>query len=260
MPKHFLSLHTIFILNENIKWLEEFIIYYKHIGFDHFYLYDNEGSIGRNGSTSNYNKYGFKIKSYNKPGDIQTFNRILDKYGDMITYQKWQPTNLKNEIEYGQHDGVRHFIETYGKETEWVAFLDLDEFLFSINNINIPEYLSSLPNDISCLKITQKKFIDRFLSKRKYITQDYRCIDNLSVGTEWSPKNILRCMDFLDMVNIHDIHVIDRVIVLEPDIIRFNHYNVNDKQLSWIKQFYKHEYSLNGLDDGMKRYKHLFPD
>ena len=63
MSKYFLSFHTIFIMNENIDWIEEFLKYHLAIGFEHFYLYDNEGSVGRNGSTETHNKYGFDLLS-----------------------------------------------------------------------------------------------------------------------------------------------------------------------------------------------------
>ena len=88
--KHYLSFHTVFILNENIKWLEEFIIYYKHIGFDHFYLYDNEGSNGGDG-TKTHNKYNFPITTTSTKKNHIDLQKILTKYSDYITYIKWQP-------------------------------------------------------------------------------------------------------------------------------------------------------------------------
>ena len=36
-----------------------------------------------------------------------------------------------------------------------------------------------------------KKFIDRFLSKQKYITQDTNCIDK-NIGFDWASKNIIK--------------------------------------------------------------------
>jgi len=48
--KYNLSFHVIFIMNENIKWLEEFILYHSNLGFEHFYLYDNQGSTGGDGT------------------------------------------------------------------------------------------------------------------------------------------------------------------------------------------------------------------
>ena len=258
MYKYFLSFHTIFILDENIRWLEEFIIYYINLGFEHFYLYDNEKTTGGDG-TQTENKYGFKINVNNSNNNQKLLNKILNKYKKYITYVKWQPLNDKNEIVYGQNEGIKHFIKNYGNETEWIAFLDLDEFIISQNNINIVKYLKGLPQNISCIKITQKKFKDRFLIEEKNITQNYSCI-NKEIGFDWAPKNIVRTTDFIEIYNIHNITVKNEILYEKSDILRFNHYNVNDKLLEWMKGFYNSDidFSLDGYDDDMKKYHHLF--
>jgi hypothetical protein len=57
-----LGIQTVFILKENIPFLEEWIIYHKKIGVDKFYLYDNTGSEfvennnGKNKKNIIYNK------------------------------------------------------------------------------------------------------------------------------------------------------------------------------------------------------------
>ena len=255
MKKYFLSFHTIFILNENIKWLEEFIIYYKHIGIEHFYLYDNEGSSGYSSSNTE-NRYGFKINTTSNEEDKLIFEKILNKYKNDITYIKWQPV-VNNKIVYAQPECIKHFIKNYGMETEWCAFLDLDEFIFSKNNINIIELIKNLEPSISNIKIIQKKFLDRFLSNEKFITQEYKCI-NMPIGLEWAPKNICRISDFIDLENIHTMFFKGKTVIPHSDIIRFNHYNTNDKQLKFIVDFYKVKYEINDIDDGMSRYKFLF--
>ena len=103
--KYFLSFHTIFILSENIQWLEEFLIYYKHIGFDHFYLYDNMGSSGGADNTDKHSRWGYDAPTSNSESDKEKLTIILDKYGDMITYVNWQPRNEKGDIHYGQVEG-----------------------------------------------------------------------------------------------------------------------------------------------------------
>jgi len=258
MSRYYLSFHTIFILDENIKWLEEFIIYYLYLGFEHFYLYDNEKTTGGDG-TQTENKYGFKIDVNNNDNNQMLLNNILNKYNKYITYIKWQPRNNNNEIVYGQTEGIKHFIKNYGNETEWIAFLDLDEFIFSPKNINIIKYLKDLPQKISCIKITQKKFKDRFLIEEKKVIKNYSCI-NKEIGFEWAPKNIVRTKDFIDIQNIHIINVKNEILYEKPDILRFNHYNVNDKLLKWMKGFYNSDtdYSLDGYDNSMIRYNHLF--
>ena len=258
--KHFLSFHTIFVLDENIKWLEEFIKYYIHIGFDHFYLYDNEGTTGGDG-TSKKNKYGFPIEVNNTQENNMMFQNILAKYQDKITYLKWQPRSKEGNVIYGQDEGVKHFMQNYGAQTEWVALMDFDEFLFSPKNINIPDYLYNLQSNISCVKIVQKKFEDRFLTDNNdfSITRNFKCI-NKEIGVEWSPKNIVRCNDFLGIDSIHNIAVKNEVFIEDSSVLRFNHYNVNDKLLDWMTNLYSSptKFQLDGIDDGMKRYSLLF--
>lgn len=255
-PKRLLSFHTVFILNENINWLEEFIIYNKAIGIEYFYLYDNDGSDGFDGSQT-HNKYGFSLTTSNRHEDIIKLVAILKKYADCVTYVKWQPRE-NGKIVYGQNDSIQHFIKNYGHETEWVAFMDLDEFLFSPTDLDIPAYLKQVGKDVSCLKLIQKKFIDRFLSKEKYITQDYRAINNINIGTEWAPKHIVRCADFVSLLGIHQIYCKNKTVLVDKNQLRFNHYNVNDKLLAWLVTFYNKEYTIDGVDEGMARYKHLF--
>jgi hypothetical protein len=57
-----IAIQTVFILKENLPFLEEWIVYHKKIGIDKFYLYDNTGSkfIENNNGTNkrkiNYDK------------------------------------------------------------------------------------------------------------------------------------------------------------------------------------------------------------
>jgi hypothetical protein len=270
--KNYLSFHTIFILNENIKWLEEFIIYYRNLGFDHFYLYDNEGSIGRNGSTKTHTKNGFPITTSTLKQDKDDFQKILLKYKDYITYIKWQPRDIKGNIIYGQKESMEHWIKKYSSNTVWIAFFDLDEFIFSVKDINLIDYLKSLDRKISCVKLNQKKFLDRFLTNSSLITQEFKCINNTLIYESHSPKNIIRCEDICktrDRIrnkdnylinNIHNVIVKFKTIIPQSDILRFNHYNINDKSLSWMNWFYKPKESfiINNEDNDMLRYKEIF--
>jgi hypothetical protein len=276
MKKYLLSFQTVFRLNENIKWLEEFLIYYINIGFEHFYLYDNDGSLSEFDKSTNINKHGYKISNNEPTEDKVILDRILEKYGDKITYTKWKPTNKENEIIYGQDYATMDFIKKYSDETEWIALMDLDEFLISVNNIDIPNYFRNLPNDVSCIKLGQKPFINRFESNQKYITQDYRCIDTFIKQGEGGSKNIVRVRDLLDIdkikqidinqfdlsnilhckelididqtwnLHIHSIRVKNKILEVDQNDLRFNHYQIKDIN------------NLNGYDDNMKKYTYLF--
>jgi hypothetical protein len=139
----FLSVHIVFLLNENIKWLEEFIVYYINLGFEHFYLYNNEGSEGGDG-TKTHNKYNFPVSTTSSKEDLEKFEKILLKYEKYITHILWKPKNIEGKIVYGQNEAVEDFILKYGEKNEWVAFIDMDEFIFSKKNINLVEYLKCL--------------------------------------------------------------------------------------------------------------------
>ena len=262
--KHYLAFHTVFILNENIKWLEEFIIYYKHIGFDHFYLYDNEGSNGGDG-TQTHNKYNFPITTTSTDQNQLDLQTILTKYNDCITYIKWQP-KYNDIIIYGQTESMNDCLTKYGCDNEWIAFFDLDEFIYSAiykSVFNLSNYLMSLDSIISCVKLTQKKFLDRFLTTERFITQEFKCISENTIDTtDWAPKNIVRCKDVIRVSYIHEIVVKKETYTPHINILRFNHYNFNKKQSEWMKGYYKtdDEFILDSEDYGMKQYTHLFID
>ena len=257
--KNYLCIQTVFILNENIKWLDEYIKYHKNLGVEHFYLYDNEGTTGGDGST-NENKYGMKIKNFNTNEDKKKLKKILKKYSDIITIIKWQPKDKNGNIIYGQNEAISHFKKKFGKYNKWVCLIDLDEYLFSPKNINLIKFLKSLEKkNISGIKINQKKFKDRFLTNEKYIINEYNCIDK-KIGKEWGAKNIILCNELLNkQTNIHYIKTKKKIIDIKNEILRFNHYNVNEKQLNWMTNFYKlnKKFKLNSIDNSMKRYKYI---
>jgi len=257
--KYFLSFHTIFILSENIQWLEEFLIYYKHIGFDHFYLYDNMGSSGGADNTDKHSRWGYDAPTSNSESDKEKLTIILDKYGDMITYVNWQPRNEKGDIHYGQVEGIHHVIQTYGHETEWLALMDFDEFLFSPSNMNIVNYFRTLPQNISNVRLSMKTFVDRHEAKSKYITQDFRCIEGVSMTYSTGCKNIIRTNDFISTTNIHHGYNFKQTSIdVDRKILRFNHYNGNPKQIQCLKDFFKVDVKLSALDTGMSRYSKLY--
>ena len=257
--KYFLSFHTIFILRENIQWLEEFLIYYKNLGFEHFYLYDNTGSKGYDGSSSQETKYGYPIQENAE----EQLAKIMEKYGDCITYYKWQPRSTEDgPIVYAQIAGMVDVINRFGHETEWLALMDLDEFLFSPSNVHIVNYFRNLPESVSGVSLCQKKFVDRHEVVGPYVTQDYRCVDHISIGVDIGVKYIVRPDKTYYIHHQHgkiDYHS-GSTRFEHRDILRFNHYNANRKSLDEFENLYKLKLALDTVDDSMKRYAFLFSE
>ncbi len=268
-----LGIHTVFLPRENISFLEEWLLYHTIIGVDHFYLYDNTGSrtldCGDNINVTGRNKYGIDVKSLTRQWSDKDIDmmmgQILSKFEGRCTLIPWQPKE-DGVIVYGQIESIRDCLQKYGRENRWIGIIDLDEFLFSPNDLNIKALLKEAEaQNIVKLVIHQKKFSDRFLANNgrsgRFVTEIYSCIGNLK--ERWGPKNIVK-PDQVDLKYfyknglVHDIPI--KVGGLKKEFhnmaeLRFNHYNVNDFQLLWMKQFTQNQSQIDAEDWGMARYK-----
>ena len=85
------------IFKNEAPFLKEWIEFHEMIGVEHFYLYNNN-------SEDNYQE-------------------ILQSYIDrgIVTLVDWP-------YDHSQIKAYQHFYETYRHETQWVSFLDIDEF------------------------------------------------------------------------------------------------------------------------------------
>lgn len=261
-----LAIQTVFILKENLPFLREWIIYHMNIGFTKFFLYDNTGSIGATSSNTT-NKYSFNFDRIITIDDNEIkkeLDDILNEFKENIIYVKWQPKDDKGNIIYGQVDSIKHYIENYGSLSNYTSYTDLDEFIFSVNDTNIKEYIIEMDNkNISRIVINQKKFLDRFCTDRKKKVIDINDTIEEIDTSGWAPKNIVRnkSINIKDITgNIH--HFCNKLldgdtITIPIDTIRFNHYNVNKKQIEWMKGFYNKDNFVFGTDTTMNRYNSI---
>jgi hypothetical protein len=88
------------IFKDEAKNLGEWIAFHQSVGVDHFYLYDN-------GSTDNFTE---GLADYIRSG--------------LVTYTKWPDYP-------GQVSAYRDCVKRFSGRARWIAFIDIDEFLFS---------------------------------------------------------------------------------------------------------------------------------
>lgn len=98
------------IVKNEAPYLPEWIEFYKLVGVEKFYIYDNE-------SSDNTKEV---LKPYIDTGDV------------VYTYQPGQAQQL---VAY--NDAVKK----YKNETKWLGFFDLDEFVMPLSTKTIPEFL-----------------------------------------------------------------------------------------------------------------------
>lgn len=163
---------------------------------------------------------------------------------------KWEPRDENKAVTYGQKAAIRDYIINNSNSLTWTAFIDMDEFIYSIYPIKkiIAAYLKIGMQDIVMI---QKKISDRFDNLDKPVTAIVDCIEGIDTSN-WGRKHILRNSNFnLDWDqywNIHGLPTKDgKNAISNPEILRVNHYNVNKRQLEWMKGFYASpkEFQLN---------------
>ena len=102
--KYQISLCLIF--KNEAPFLKEWLDYHLTVGVDHFYLYNNNSD--------------------------DDFMRVLKPYidGNIVTLIEW-PYN------HSQFKAYKHCYESYRNETNWISFLDADEFV-------VPKYVDTI--------------------------------------------------------------------------------------------------------------------
>lgn len=98
------------IVKDEAPYIKEWIDYHLMVGVKRFYIYDNDSSDNLKQVLLPYIRQGLVIYIY-YPG----------KAKQMPCYNE--------------------FIKQYGEKTEWVAFIDIDEFVIPMQNATIPEFL-----------------------------------------------------------------------------------------------------------------------
>ena len=111
--KYYLSVCAIF-KNEAVIF-NEWIEYHKLLGVEHFYLYNNFST--------------------------DDFYEVLKPHidNDVVTLIDWP-------LKSGQMDAYRNCYESFGNDTQWLAFIDLDEFICPYEELKISDWLRNYIN------------------------------------------------------------------------------------------------------------------
>lgn len=114
IKKFDVDLSVVAIMKNEGAYIKEWLDFHIMIGVQRFYLYDNESDDN--------------TKEILKP--------YIDK--GIVIYKYW-PGKAQQMVAY------RDCVKNHAEETRWMAFIDLDEFLFTVKNDNIVSFLKSLP-------------------------------------------------------------------------------------------------------------------
>lgn len=106
------------IFQNEAPYLREWIEFHKLVGVEHFYLYNNL-------SQDNYIEV---LRPYIQKGEV-----------DLVEWNYTAPNEKK--WSYIQKGAYLHALKSARYQTEWLAFLDTDEFLFPVEVDTLPVFL-----------------------------------------------------------------------------------------------------------------------
>jgi len=226
--KHYLSVASVF---KNESWnLKEWILHYKHHGVDHIYLVNDFSD----------DDYMSILEPFIREGFVTLFqNNITEKYTG-------RQTDVNNR-----------FFLPICNETQWIAQVDLDEFLYSPKTTDLKEILRKYEdygtvetnwvwfNSNDHLTHPAGGLVQNFTSRaafgdRVWMTHRSRCAGSGQEEPEWfnlwAPKQIANTKFGVSNFNIHKIFTGGPTINLsfvgrpdDPEILN-NHYQIQSRQ------------------------------
>lgn len=100
------------IFKNEARFLKEWIEYHQLVGIDHFYLYNNDSTDNYRDILQPYINMGL-VTLIEFPGDCMQMKAYLD------------------------------FYNRFANETQWVSFLDIDEFICPNSHLNLKDWIKS---------------------------------------------------------------------------------------------------------------------
>lgn len=258
-----IAIHSVFILKENILFLEEWIDYHIQLGVDYFYLYDNskvEKVVGFDapkkwlipGKVNKYKVDYDKIVNLTDDQINGVLNKIKEKYNGIVNIIEWSPMDVDGKVCYFQekahadcHDRLKE------ANVDWCASIDLDEFIV-LNNITLKGYLKSLKDDISSVLLAQIEFESRFDNIGKPIVEINKSKQDSPVKLN-STKYIYRVNNALKL-SVHLCTHTGKTIIAPYTIIWFNHYKIHFTDKYYLMQPNMNKDIVSKVNENFKNY------
>ena len=239
MTEKLFAINSVFISRENILFLEEWIDYHNLLGFNKFYLYDNSTVQKKCDYDKKHNclipgkvnKHNINYDQIVNLTDIEIkeiLNNIEKKYKNVVHFIEWSPKDNDGNVLYNQVEAYADCLENFLKKDNisWCSSLDMDEYIVINNGLsnNICEYINNLDNNISNIKLSQKRCLNRFNIKTLITKNSITEMDDFDINH--SCKNICK-IEATSIMDIHECLTSGKQIHPSINEICFNHYKLN---------------------------------
>lgn len=239
-----IAIHSVFIIKENILFLEQWIYYHILLGFNKFYLYDNSKVNRVCGFDKKYENVivGNKINKYNINYDeivnltdakIDYYMKEICKKYKCIEIIEWSPIDENGNILYNQTEAHNDCLKKMKKDNiDWCANIDMDEYIVIKNHNSIDKYILSLSDKINDIQMSQVRFENRF----NYLNDLIININNSEVQDlpyGYSPKHIYNVENTIK-TDVHKVTINGFKHYAKKNEIFFNHYKLRCREFKYI--------------------------
>ena len=155
---------------KNEEYLEEFIIYHRILGVEHFYIFDNESTVPVSDRLNHY---------------------YFHKCCTVVPF----PGKVK------QMDAYNFCIQKYGDETDWLLIVDGDEFVLPKNHESLKDFIQEY-NEYSAVAINWINFGSSYhhFKQPGYLLENFKYSEKVADG---HVKSFCRPMDVKKIYNPH---------------------------------------------------------
>lgn len=214
--KYQLSIAAIF--RNEAHYLKEWIEYYRLLGVEHFYLYNNL-------SSDNYQE---QLTPYIKNGIVELTEWTQHAYN----WQEWDHTQVA---------AYRHALGKAKHHTRWLAIIDIDEFIVPVSTDNLITLLKRYENRTlggvcAMWYFFGTSHVEKIPSNKLLIETlvlHSGPANNGEINNVWKHgayKSIVRPEYVSEISSPHYCHYVKgrEHVMLENDLIRINHYWTRD--------------------------------
>lgn len=120
------------ILKGEEAFLDEWIVYHRMTGIDHFFLYDDDPL--------------FPLKQFLQP------------YCEFVTVFNWHGMDAAMDGLMNQTKAYIHAVHHYTYQYDWVIFLDGDEFIILRKHKSVHEFLAEFDRNCSAVSLNWHEF------------------------------------------------------------------------------------------------------
>jgi len=192
------NLAIVTTVRDEKPFMDEWLLYHKMIGADHFFLYDDEP--------------GLPLEAFCAP------------HQGYVTVTPLHGLSKKLPGECRQNQAYTHALNQFLGKYKWVAFIDVDEFIVLRQHENLEDFLLSLDKDTHAVSLCWRMFghCGFYKDPKGLVTAN---LVRRKRETDARVKTISKCDSISSFVSQHWAELKEgRRIEISDEIAHVNHY------------------------------------